>query len=70
MIVDTRPLVDITQEAIKILLQKLGAVNTIRFLKSIIMNKKTKTQANMKTDAEIKLKASSELVVLSHMLDI
>jgi len=32
MIVEARPLVDITQEAIKILFQKLGAVNTIRFL--------------------------------------
>ncbi len=32
MIVEARPLVDVTQEAIKILFQKLGAVNTIRFL--------------------------------------
>ena len=32
MIVEARPLVDITQEAIKILFQKLGTVNTIRFL--------------------------------------
>ncbi|MCP4167949.1 MAG: hypothetical protein GY759_18930 [Chloroflexi bacterium] len=32
MIVEARPLVDITQEAIKVLFQKLGTVNTIRFL--------------------------------------
>jgi len=32
MIVEARPLVDITQEAIRILFQRLGAVNTIRFL--------------------------------------
>ena len=32
MIVVARPLVDVTQEAIQILLQRLGAVNTIRFL--------------------------------------
>ena len=32
MLVETRPLVDVTQEAIKILFQRLGAVNTIRFL--------------------------------------
>ena len=32
MIVETKPLAEITQEAIKILYQSLGAVNTIRFL--------------------------------------
>jgi hypothetical protein len=32
MVVDTRPLTEITQEAIRILYQKLGAVNTVRFL--------------------------------------
>ncbi len=32
MVVEARPLAEITQEAIKILYQKLGAVNTVRFL--------------------------------------
>jgi len=32
MVVETKPLVEITQEAIKILFQQLGAVNTVRFL--------------------------------------
>jgi len=30
--VETRPLAEITQEAIEILYQKLGAANTVRFL--------------------------------------
>ena len=32
MIVENRPLAEITQEAIHVLYQKLGAVNTVRFL--------------------------------------
>ena len=32
MLVETRPLIDINQEAINALFQRLGAVNTIRFL--------------------------------------
>ncbi len=32
MTVETKPLAEITQEAIKILYQNLGAVNTTRFL--------------------------------------
>ena len=32
MIVENRPLAEITQEAIQVLYQKLGAVNTVRFL--------------------------------------
>lgn len=32
MVVETRPLAEITQEAIQVLYQKLGAVNTVRFL--------------------------------------
>ena len=32
MVVDTRPLADITQEALSVLFQTLGVVNTIRFL--------------------------------------
>ncbi len=32
MVVEARPLAEITQEAIRILYQRLGAVNTVRFL--------------------------------------
>ncbi len=32
MVVDTRPLADITQEALQVLFKTLGVVNTIRFL--------------------------------------
>lgn len=32
MIVDTKPLADITQEALQILFETIGVVNTIRFL--------------------------------------
>jgi len=32
MVVQTRPLAEITQEAIKVLLQTLGIVNTVRFI--------------------------------------
>lgn len=32
MLVETKPLADITQEAVSVLFQELGAANTIRFL--------------------------------------
>lgn len=32
MVVQTRPLAEITQEAVKILFQNLGIVNTVRFI--------------------------------------
>ena len=32
MVVQTRPLAEITQEAIKVLFQTLGIVNTVRFI--------------------------------------
>ncbi len=32
MVVEARPLTEITQEAIKILIQTLGIVNTVRFI--------------------------------------
>ena len=32
MVIEAKPLVDINQEAISILFQRLGAINTIRFL--------------------------------------
>ncbi len=32
MTIETRPLAEVTQEAIEILFQQLGAVNTVRFL--------------------------------------
>jgi hypothetical protein len=32
MVLDTRPLSDITREAIDVLLREIGAVNTVRFL--------------------------------------
>ena len=35
MIVETKPLVDINEEAIKILFQRLGTINTIRFLNQL-----------------------------------
>ena len=33
MMVDTRPLAEVTQEAISILYREIGVVNTVRFLR-------------------------------------
>jgi hypothetical protein len=33
MTVETRPLAEVTQEAIRVLLREIGVVNTLRFLK-------------------------------------
>ena len=37
MIADTKPLAEVTQEAINILLREIGVVNTVRFLNQYTM---------------------------------
>ena len=69
MIVENRPLAEITQEAIQVLYQKLGAVNTVRFLNQFTvgygnyLEEREALFGDLSLDAIIKKKKKNRLPV-------
>jgi hypothetical protein len=55
MIVDTKPLAQITQEAIQLLYRELGVVNTVRFLRQFTLGYGDYTQERDELFADMTL---------------